>query len=147
MPAARGLHHRREALDALGDAAVDVPLAEGLARRAEDDDLVGLVQQRGLEALHVWHEHRIAHTRLAPHAAHHRMVVGHLRHPLGTDVARDLDFLQARRVQARDELDLRLACHGLLFVLQAVARADVDDPHSGGVLHRSSPKNLKPSPA
>ena len=40
---------RAEALDAFLDAAVDVALAEGLARRAEDDDLVGLARQRRLE--------------------------------------------------------------------------------------------------
>src|SRR6185369_1037520 len=37
----RSGHHGREALEALGDAAVDVALAEGFGGRTEDHDLVG----------------------------------------------------------------------------------------------------------
>ena len=45
----RGGDDRAEALDALGDRAVDVLLAEGLGRRGEDDDLVGPLA-RGAES-------------------------------------------------------------------------------------------------
>jgi hypothetical protein len=50
----RSLDHRRKALDALGNAAVDVLLAEGLAGRAKDDDFVGLVAHGRLKALGGW---------------------------------------------------------------------------------------------
>jgi hypothetical protein len=63
------------------------------------------------------------------------VVVGHLRHPLGTDVAGDLDLLQAGRLQAVHQLDLDRRGHGLLFVLQAVARADVDEADFRGDVH------------
>src|SRR5690349_13222964 len=70
---------------------------------------------------------------------HGLRVVGHLRHPLGADEAGDLDLLQARILQALDEAQLDLGGHRLLLVLQAVARADVDDLHAGGVVHDGWP--------
>jgi hypothetical protein len=54
------------------------------------------------------------------------VVVGHLRHPLGAHVAGDLDLFQTSGLQAVHQLDLDRGGHRLLFVLQAVARADVD---------------------
>ena len=43
-----------EALDRLGDRAVDVPLRKRLARRAEDHDLVGLRRQRAPRSPSCW---------------------------------------------------------------------------------------------
>ena len=75
--------HRLEPLDALGDGAVDVLLRERLRRRAEHRHVLGACRERRLEALHVRHQHRIGHARMAIEAAHDLAVVGHLRHPLG----------------------------------------------------------------
>jgi hypothetical protein len=45
----------------------------------------------------------------------------------GADEARDLDLAQARGLQSVHEFDLDRGIHGLLFVLQPVARADFDE--------------------
>ena len=129
-----GVDHRPEALDALGDRAVDVAPAEGLARGGEDHDLVGPLfarrRQGGVEALHVRHQHRIAHPGLAGDAGHDGGVVAHLRHPLRADEAGDLDLLQPGVLEPLHQLDLDARVDGLLLVLQAVARADVDQGHA-----------------
>ena len=123
-------HHRREPLDAFGDRAVDVALAEGLAGRAEYHHLVGPRSQRRLQALEVGRQHRVAHVAAARDVSHHLRVVGHLRHPLGADEAGDLDLAQPRRLQAMHELHLVRRGHRLLLVLQTVAWPHVDDAHS-----------------
>ena len=139
-------------LDALLDAAIDVALAEGLGGGAEDDDLVRPVEQRRLQALHVRRQHRIAHARAALHGAHHRVVVSHLRHPLRAHVARDLDLAQPGVLQAMHEFDLGLGRDRGRLVLQAVARADVDQRdarrqrHSVPSMRSSSPPSATWSP-
>jgi hypothetical protein len=112
--------------DAFFDAAVDVALAEGFTGGAEDDHFIGLRRQCGFEALHVWHEHAVAHARLALQSRHHGGVVAHLRHPFRRDEAGDFDLAQARGRQALDELDLVHRVDVLLLVLQTVSRADID---------------------
>ena len=144
---ARRCHDRRKALDALCDRAVDVALAEGFAGRAEHHDLVRPLVARcgdgGFETLHVGGQHGVAHSvglaccaatlpTKAPDAAHHIDVVRHLRHPLGRHEAGDLDFLQAGVLQPLDQAQLDLGRHCLLFVLQAVARTDIDELDAGG---------------
>ena len=96
----RGFDHWGKALDALGNAAIDIFLAESFTRRAKHHDFIGLVLQRGLEALQIRRQHRIAHAVAPSNALHHRMVVGHLRHPLGRDVAGDFNLLQTGVLQA-----------------------------------------------
>ena len=123
----RSSHHRPEALDALGNRAVDVLLAEGFAGRAKDDHGIGPCRQRGFKALHIRHQRGIAYTGQPGDAAHHLGVIRHLRHPLGADKTGDLNVFQPRRLQALHQLDLHGSRHGLLFVLQAVAGADVGD--------------------
>jgi hypothetical protein len=91
----------------------------------------GLEGERGLEALHVGRQHRVAHAGLALDARHHLGGVGHLRHPLGRHEAGDLDLLQAGVLQAVHQRDLDRGGHRLLLVLQAVARADVDELDPG----------------
>ena len=131
----RGGHHRPEALDALGDRAVDVLPAERFGGRGEDDDLVGPLlapyRQCGLEPFHVGHQRRVAHAFLARDAGEHGRVVGHLRHPFRADEAGDLDLAQPGRLQPMHELDLDGGLDRLLLVLQPVARADVDEGDLG----------------
>jgi hypothetical protein len=121
-----------EAFHRLGDRAVDVALAEGLAGGAEDDDLVGprgRVGERRHQALEVGRQHRMANARRSRDAGHHDRVVGHLRHPLRADVAGDLDLAAAGGLQAGDQFDLVSGAHRLRFVLQPVARAHFDQGH------------------
>ncbi len=101
--------------------------------------------QRRLEALHVRHQHAVAHARFASDAAHDLRVVGHLRHPLRADVAGDLDLGQPRVLQAMNQVDLGLRGHRLTLVLQAVAWADVDEGDVGGEGHGRS-MSLRDSP-
>ena len=142
MPLAlAAVDHRPEALDALGDRAVDVAPAEGLARGGEDHDLVGPLRarrrERGVEPLHVRHQHRVAHAGLADDAGHDGGVVAHLRHPLRADEAGDLDLAQAGGLQPVHQLDLDRRVDRLLLVLQAVARADVDQGHACSAVRSS----------
>ena len=71
-------------------------------------------------------EHRIADAGLAPDARHHFGGIGHLRHPLGRHERRRLDRGEARVGQQVDQRDLDVGRHHRLLVLQAVARADLD---------------------
>jgi hypothetical protein len=122
--------HGGEPRDALFDAAVQVALAEGLGGRSKHHHLVGPGRQRGFQSLGVGHQHTVAHTGLSMDAGHDFCVVGHLRHPLGTHETGDFNFAQPRGLQAVYELNLVGRGHGLLLVLQAVARANV---HQGDV--------------
>jgi hypothetical protein len=67
-----------------------------------------------------------AHARAAGYAGHDLGGIGHLRHPLGADVAGDLDLTQTGILQPAHQLDLGGRRDGLRLVLQAVARADID---------------------
>ena len=106
----RRRHHRRKALNAFGNRAIDVALAESFAGRAEHHDLVGPQfarrGHRGLQPLKIGRQHRIAHARLAHNARHDFGVVGHLRHPFGRHITGDFDFCQAGVLQALHKLDL-----------------------------------------
>ena len=132
----RGLHHRGKARHAFGNRAVDVLVAESLAGRAKHHDLIGLGFQRGFKALQIRREHRVAHTGLALNARHHLRVIRHLRHPFGRYKAGDFNFGHARGLQTVHQLDLDGSRHRLLFVLQAVTRADVDQLDKGRQVHK-----------
>ena len=110
--------------------------AEGLAGGGEDHDLVGPLlarrRERGIEPLHVRHQHRVAHPGLADDAGHDGGVVAHLRHPLRADEAGDLDLLQPGGLEPVHQLDLDARVDRLLLVLQAVARADIVDRDACG---------------
>ena len=114
-------------LEAHGDRAVDVLPRERLRRRAEHGDFGRTGSHRGGEALQVRHQHRIGHPRLAPDTRHHVRAVRHLRDPLRRHERGRLDRRQPRVREAFDQRDLDVGGDGLRFVLQAVARADLDD--------------------
>jgi hypothetical protein len=75
----------------------------------------------------VRHQHRIAHARLAPQAGQHVRRIGHLRHPFRADEAGRLDHRQARRGQPLDQFDLDRRGDARGFVLQTIARPNLDD--------------------
>ena len=102
-------------------------LAEGLAGGTKDHDLIGLGSHRRLVTHHVGGEHRIAHARLAHDARNHLGVVGHLGHPLRGHKTGDLDLGEPRGLQAVHQTDFDLGRDRLLFILQTVARADIDE--------------------
>ena len=115
------------------------PYAKGATGNVGTEDVLFML--RGLEALQVGREHRIAHAGLALDRRHHRRVVAHLRHPLRADEARHLDLGQAGVLQAVHELDLLRGRDRLLLVLQTVARPDFDQgdmgrQHGGPRAHR-----------
>src|SRR5690606_25784706 len=66
-------------------------------------------------------------SRQAPDAGEHLGCVGQLRHPFGADEAGGLDAAQAGGREPVDQLDLVGSGNELLLVLQAIARADLDD--------------------
>eukprot|EP01034_Spumella_vulgaris_P023407 gene23407-29624_t len=127
----RRLHHGCKAFHAFFDGAVDVLLAEGLAGGTKDHDFMRARSHRRLKAHHVGREHRIAHAHLALNARHHDRVVGHLRHPLRGHKTGDLDLGEARGLQAVHQTDFDFGRDRWLFVLQAVAGADVDELNAG----------------
>ena len=139
---ARRRHHGRKALNTVGDRAVDVALAEGFTGRSKDHDLVGpefaRCRQRGSQPLHVGRQHRIAHASLPRDAGHDHGGVRHLRHPLGADEAGDLDLFQSGGLQPLYQLDLDGGRHRGFFILQAVARTDIDQLNAGSKFHALS---------
>ena len=125
---ARRLRDRPEALERLGDRAVDVPARKGLGG--------------GLEALEVGREHRVIDAGLAADALEHLGVIGHLRHPFRRDERGGLHRGQTGVGQPLDQLDLHGGGHLARLVLQPVARADLHDAHR---LAHSSRINSAPS--
>ncbi|PRD21143.1 UNVERIFIED_CONTAM: pilT [Trichonephila clavipes] len=93
---------------------------------------------RGLEALEVGGERRIGDAWPALDAAEHLGGAGHLRHPFGRDEAADFDIAQAGGAQVIDQAYLVGDADRLFLVLQAVARADFDQAHGVGQVHRFS---------
>src|SRR6266849_2463561 len=125
----RGLDDRGEALEALRDAAVDVPPAKRLGGGTEYGDLLGARGARRFEALQVRHEHRVGHARLPAQPGHDLRAVGHLRNPFGRNEGGRFDRGQPRVGEAVDEVDLDLGRNPPRFVLQAIAWAYIDNSH------------------
>ena len=132
------LQQRHETLQAVGDGAVDVLLREGFAGCGEHRHFLHLRLQRGLEALEVGGERRVGDAWPALDAAEHLGGAGHLWHPFGRDEAADFDVAQAGGAQLIDQAHLVGDADRLLLVLQAVARADFDQAHGVGQVHRVS---------
>ena len=124
----RRLEHRPESLKALGDRAIDILAAEGLRRRAEHSDRVGLGRARALIAFHIGGQNGIGDALAALDARHHLVRRRHLRNPFRGNESPGLDALCASGRQTLDEFDLRLDADDLLLVLEAVARPDLVDP-------------------
>ena len=113
-------------------------MLDAVARQVPVEHLAGPSSQRGLEALQVGGEHRVADARQALDAGHHVGGVAHLRHPAGRHEGGRLDGLEPGRAEAGDQLDLGLGADDLLLVLQAVAGAHLDDADMGGEVHACS---------
>ena len=84
-----------------------------------------------LDAAQVQRQPGIDRALAPPQSRHHRLRVGHLRHPLGVDEADRFDVPQSTRRQAVDQFDPLGDAPGSLLALQAVARADLADVDGG----------------
>ena len=89
------VHYWDEALQTLGDGAVDVALGESLGGRGEHCHFLHPSLDGSLEALEVGRQRAIHHARLTLDAGEHLGAAGHLWHPLGRDEAAHLDVDQA----------------------------------------------------
>src|SRR5258708_29291328 len=133
-----GLDDRREALEALRDAAVDVLPAERFGGGAEYGDLPGARSARRLEAFKVRHQHRVGDARFLAYAGEDLRVVGHLWNPLRGNEGGRFDRGQACLGELLDEFDLDRGGNVCRLVLQAVARRDVDDANFAWQAHASA---------
>ena len=123
------------ALEAFRDAAVDVLSGERFRRRNEDRDFIRPGRECRFEPFHVRHEHRIADSLAAADSRHHLGSIGHLRHPFRRHEGRRLDRRESRVGQPVDQRDLDVGRDRRLFVLQAIARSDLDQAHARGKCH------------
>ena len=91
-------------------------------------DLVASRRHRPLETLAVEHEADEVHARRRrAECLQHCFGVGHLRHFLRIDEARDLDAAQSGRERATNELDLGRRREHAGLALQPIAGTDFDD--------------------
>ena len=131
----RCFHHGCKALNAFFNAAVDVLLTEGFAGCSKHHNFVELAVLCGLKSLHIGCERGVANTGLAIDASHDFGVVCHLRHPLGADKAGDLNILQASSLETVHQFNFDGSRHGLFFILQAIAGANIDQFNAGRNCH------------
>ena len=118
---------RLRPLEALGDSAVDVLPRKRLRGGDEHGDLVRSRRSCRFEALHVGCQHGVTHTRSAADPCHDVGGIRHLRHPLRRNEGRRLDRREAGVGEPVDQRDLDVGGHHRLFVLQSVARSDLDE--------------------
>ena len=105
-----GVGHRPEALNTLFNRTIDVPVAKGFTRSGKHHDLIRPVgagcRQNRFHTFHIGCQHSVTHAGAPGDSRHHLGVVGHLRHPLGTDITGDLNLLEPRFLQTVHQLDL-----------------------------------------
>src|SRR6266853_1833176 len=141
------LDDRREALEALRDAAVDVLPAERFGGGAEYGDLRRARGARRLEAFQVRHQHRVGDARFLAYAGEDLRVVGHLRHPFRRYEGGRFDRGQACLGELLDEFDLDRGGNVCRLVLKAVARPHLDDLHFPRKTHGSTSKSISSAPS
>ena len=117
-------------------------MRETLRGGGEHRNLVGAGRQSCFKALEVGHQHRVAHARTPPDAAHHLCMVSHAGHPFRRNERRRLDGGQATCGEPFHQLDLDCGINRRGFVLQPVAGADFDNGHSTGKLHEDVRHNF-----
>ena len=120
-------HDVRQHLHLLVDAQSLVLQAEAVGGGHGDIDLVHRRAQRPIISLAVQNEADAAATRLIGKSGHDLFGAGHLGHVFGMDEADGLDPFRACRFEATDEVGADQRLQHRLFVLQAVAGADLDD--------------------
>ncbi|CCV15979.1 hypothetical protein MESS4_830199 [Mesorhizobium sp. STM 4661] len=119
--------HRHETGEPLLDGTVGVSLRKRLGGAGEDREFPRAGRDRGAGTLLVGHQGGQHETRTPRRAPHDRIMVGHLRHPSRRDESRRLDAGKAAIGQHADQAQLPAGRDQPLFVLQPVARADLDD--------------------
>ena len=127
----RPLDRRGEHLELGVQRAVEVLGREGLGGAGEDRHVPQAELERPVQAALVGHQHG-ALDALGTKAGHQLGGVGQLRHPARVDEGGGLDDRQPGGQQPPHELLLHLHRDDALLVLQAVARADLVDPHPPG---------------
>ena len=144
-PGAR--EHALEAGEGLRDGAVDVAAVVGL--RDGDDHVylvkAGAVAQRALEAALVGDQHAHRNPGGDVDPLQHLGGVGELGEHVGAHEARDLEARQPGARERVDQLHLALGGDHVGLVLEAVARADLPDPHRPGQAHHIERPPLTPS--
>jgi hypothetical protein len=120
--------HPAQAVERLGDRAVDVVAVVGLGGAEEDRDGVDAVAdlQRPVQAALVGDEHGDADAVGDVDAGEHLARVGELRDDVGADERGRLDPPQARAGETVDEAHLVLGGDHLGLVLEAVARPHLE---------------------
>ena len=108
-----GGHHRGEALQAVGDAAIDVFLRERLRGGREYGDLIDTGGHSAFKTLQVGCQRGIAHAGAADYPGEHGLAVRHLRNPLGIDEAAGLYHGVPGAAQVVDQLQFCRQRNGL----------------------------------
>src|SRR5690554_6447056 len=117
-------HHGSEAVQAFGDAAVDVLLGEAFGSGAEHSNLVGSGRQGIFETFEVGGKGGVTHAGLSGDAGHDLGGITHLWHPFRGDKAGGFDVGKAAVGQPVDQPGFDAGRnHRAGFVLQAVPGA------------------------
>ena len=122
-----GLCDIAEAFDRFRDRAIDILLRKSLRCGAKDHDLIHLCCQCRVKTLHVRHQRRVDRARSALNALHDLGRRRHLWHPFWRHERDCLDIRNTRIAQSIHQVDLYLGRDRLFFILQAIARADLDN--------------------
>mmetsp|Transcript_22728 Transcript_22728/g.37567 ORF Transcript_22728/g.37567 Transcript_22728/m.37567 type:complete len:446 (-) Transcript_22728:7383-8720(-) len=123
----RRLNHRGETVQRFVDAGVDIGLGKPFACGPKDRNLIRARRPRILKPAHIRGQRGIAHTRRAGDARQHVRTARHLRHPFGADEAGAFDPAKARVTQRIDKGDLLGDGYLARLILQAVARAHLEN--------------------
>jgi hypothetical protein len=104
-----------------------IALRKAIGRGAHGANLVEARLQRSQRAAFVESQADVDHARAAFQSRGNRVRVGHLRHQLRVDEARGLDAANASIERALDKGEFLRSAEGHLFILQAVARPNLDE--------------------
>ncbi|MCY1178146.1 hypothetical protein D9M73_184850 [compost metagenome] len=122
-------HDRNETRQAFADRAIDVALGKRFGRCREHGNFLDPSGQRILEAAQVGRQGGIGHPGFALDLCKHLGRAAHLRYPLGRNETAYLDVTQACVREVIDQAHLVGNTDGLGFILQAIARANLDQAY------------------
>src|SRR5438477_255892 len=108
-------------------SAVDIGAAEALGRCDEQRNVLYAGSQSAVQSARIRHQRDVADARLLANRAKDFVRVSHLRHRARMNKGRRLDPLVARVRKQVDVANLGLGRDWRGFVLEAIARTDLDD--------------------